>query len=161
LDFRTDDGVCRRRETTVTRRGRECSIANALAVIGERWSLLALREIMLGECRFDQIARNTGASRDILAARLRTLVEAGVLEKRQYERHPPRYEYVPTEAGRALQPILLGLMEWGDRYVTDGPPPTVWQHSCGAELRPSTVCAHCGEALGEGELRLVRLGAVH
>ncbi|GAA4602193.1 helix-turn-helix domain-containing protein [Actinoallomurus liliacearum] len=141
-------------------RGRQCSIANALAVIGEKWSLLALREILLGERRFDQIARNTGASRDILAARLRTLVEAGVLTRRQYEAHPPRYEYVPTEAGRALQPILLNLMDWGDRYVTDGPPPTVWRHSCGADLHPRTVCAHCGEPVTEGEVHAVRLGPV-
>lgn len=141
-------------------RGRECSIANALRVIGERWSLLALREIMLGEQRFDQIARNTGASRDILATRLRTLVAAGVLEKRLYEEHPPRYEYVATEAGRALQPILIGLMDWGDRYVTHGPPPTLWRHECGAELHPTTVCAHCGQPIGGGEPELIRLGKV-
>ena len=84
-------------------RGRECSIANTLAVIGERWTLLALREIMLGQRRFDQIARGTGASRDILTARLRKLVDSGVLERRQYESHPPRYEYVPTEAGQAAR----------------------------------------------------------
>lgn len=140
--------------------GRECSIANALGVVGERWSLLALREIGLGARRFDQITRNTGASRDILAARLRKLVEAGVLAKEQYEAHPPRYEYVLTEAGRALQPILLSLMEWGDRYVTDGPPPTVWEHGCGAELHPRIVCDHCGETLGTGQPRAIRLGAV-
>ncbi|MCI2424188.1 helix-turn-helix transcriptional regulator [Saccharopolyspora sp. K220] len=142
-------------------KGRECSIANALGVIGERWSLLVLREVMLGVRRFDQIAHNTGASRDILTTRLRKLVEAGVLEKQQYEQRPPRYEYLPTEAGRALQPILLGLMEWGDRYVTTGPPPTVWEHNCGAELHPEIVCAHCGEPLGQGETRIVRLGTVH
>ncbi|GAB3974459.1 helix-turn-helix domain-containing protein [Actinoallomurus acanthiterrae] len=141
-------------------RGRVCSIANALAVIGERWSLLVLREILLGERRFDGIARNTGASRDILAARLRTLVEAGVLEKRPYEEHPPRYEYVPTEAGHALQPILLNLMDWGDRYVTDGPAPTVWRHSCGSEFHPRTVCAHCGGPATEEEMRAVRVGPV-
>jgi len=146
--------------------GRECSIANALAVVGERWSLLALREILLGERRFDQIARNTGASRDILAARLRTLVEAGVLEKRQYTERPPRHEYVPTEAGRALQPILLALKEWGDRYVTEGAPPMVWEHSCGAELHVQAVCAHCGgeidtsQDLGAEGGSLHRLGAV-
>ena len=140
--------------------GRECSIANALAVVGERWSMLALREIMLGECRFDQIARNTGASRDILAARLRKLVSRGVLERRQYEAHPPRYEYVPTKAGYALQPILLGLMEWGDRYVTDGPPPTVWEHDCGSELHPQTICAQCEQPVSPGTARAVRVGAV-
>ncbi|MGP4015967.1 winged helix-turn-helix transcriptional regulator [Saccharopolyspora sp. 5N708] len=140
-------------------KGRACSIANALGVVGERWSLLVLREVMLGVRRFDQIARNTGASRDILTARLRKLVEAGVLEKRQYEQRPPRCEYLPTEAGRALQPILLGLMAWGDRYVTTGPPPTIWEHSCGAELHPEIVCAHCGEPLGQGESHIIRLGA--
>jgi DNA-binding HxlR family transcriptional regulator len=140
--------------------GRECSIANALSVIGERWSLLVLREVLLGEQRFDQIARNTGASRDILAARLRKLVDAGVLAKRQYEQHPPRYEYVPTEAARALRPVLHGLMDWGDRYVTQGPPPTVLVHSCGAELHTRTVCEHCGEPLSEGATRAVRVGSV-
>ncbi len=128
--------------------GRNCSIANALAVVGERWSLLALREVMFGVHRFDQIARNTGASRDILTTRLRGLVAAGVLERRQYETRPPRFEYVLTESGRALNTVLLALMEWGDRYVTEGEPPTVWRHECGAELHSRTVCAACGEDVG-------------
>lgn len=139
---------------------RKCSIANALGVVGERWTLLALREVMLGQRRFDQIAANTGASRDILAARLRKLVEHGVLVKEQYEAHPPRYEYVLTEAGQALQPILHGLMQWGDRYVTEGPAPTVWEHSCGHELHTKAVCEHCGEPIGSGQSKLVRLGGV-
>ncbi|HKD89273.1 MAG TPA: helix-turn-helix domain-containing protein, partial [Streptosporangiaceae bacterium] len=101
-----------------------------------------------------------GASRDILAARLRKLVSSGVLERRQYQSSPPRYEYVPTTAGHALQPILLGLMEWGDRYVTDGPPPTVWEHDCGAELHPQTVCSQCGLPVSPGTARAVRVGAV-
>lgn len=140
--------------------GRECSIANALGVVGERWTLLALREITLGFRRFDQIAANTGASRDILAARLRRLVDAGVLERVQYEERPPRFEYALTESGRALQPILAGLMEWGDRYVTEGPPPTVWEHACGAELRTRSVCAHCGGEVRPDELRTLRVGRV-
>ncbi|HEX5405174.1 MAG TPA: helix-turn-helix domain-containing protein [Pseudonocardiaceae bacterium] len=140
--------------------GRDCSIANALAVIGERWSLLALREVMLGERRFDQIARNTGASRDILTTRLRSLEAAGVLERRQYESRPPRYEYVLTESGRALDTVLLTLMEWGDRFATDGEPPTVWQHSCGAELHPQVVCAHCGEQVKAEDTTPLRVGAV-
>jgi DNA-binding HxlR family transcriptional regulator len=135
---------------------RECSIANALAVVGERWSLLALREIMFGVRRFDQIAQNTGASRDILAARLRKLVDSGLLTKQQYEVHPPRYEYVLTEAGSALHTVLLTLMNWGDRYVTEGPPPAVWRHSCGAELATETVCTHCQEPLAPGQQTLVR-----
>ncbi|HEX5117676.1 MAG TPA: helix-turn-helix domain-containing protein [Pseudonocardiaceae bacterium] len=141
-------------------RGRDCSIANALAVVGERWSLLALREVMLGVRRFDQIARNTGASRDILTTRLRGLEAAGVLERRQYEAHPPRYEYVLTDAGRALNTVLLTLMQWGDRYVTEGEPPAVWRHSCGAELQVKTVCAECGEELRPSSLTPIRVGAV-
>src|SRR5882757_7150585 len=137
-------------------RVRECSIADALAVIGERWSLLALREVFFGVRRFDQIQRNTGASRDILATRLRTLVGAGVLEKVQYEQHPPRYEYVLTAAGRDLQAVLTTVREWGERHVTEGEPPTVWRHSCGAELATRTVCVHCGEELRPGSLELIR-----
>ena len=138
---------------------RQCSIANALGVIGERWSLLAIREITFGVRRFDQIVLNTGASRDILSARLRKLVGAGVLETRRYEEHPPRYEYLLTEAGLALQPVLLGLMEWGDKYVTAGEPPTVWQHDCGAVLEPRMDCAACGKPVRNGGLHAIRLGA--
>ncbi|TDD04757.1 transcriptional regulator [Saccharopolyspora terrae] len=141
-------------------KGRECSIANALGVVGERWSLLALREIFFGNRRFDEIARNTGASRDILTTRLKTLVAAGVLAKIQYEQHPPRYEYALTESGRALQPILLNLMEWGDRYATSEEPPTAWRHTCGAEFHPRTTCDHCGEPLGPDELSPIRVGRV-
>ncbi|WP_028936921.1 winged helix-turn-helix transcriptional regulator [Pseudonocardia spinosispora] len=135
---------------------RECSIANALAVVGERWSLLALREILFGVRRFDQIQRNTGASRDILATRLRALVAAGVLDKVEYERHPPRYEYVPTQAGEDLRYVLAALMEWGDRYVTEGEPPTVFRHVCGEELQVRRVCEHCDTELRPGDMTLER-----
>jgi DNA-binding HxlR family transcriptional regulator len=139
---------------------RECSIANALAVIGERWTLLALREVMLGNHRFDQIVRNTGASRDILSTRLRKLADTGVLDKHQYSSHPPRYEYVLTEAGRALRPIFHELMQWGDRYVTPGPAPAEWEHACGAALHVEPICAQCGEPVDFDEIRVRRLGAV-
>lgn len=141
--------------------GRDCSIANALAVVGERWSLLVLREAMLGERRFDRFARNTGASRDILAARLKTLVAADVLRKEQYSDRPPRHEYVLTESGRALRPVLMALMEWGDQYVTKGEPPTVWEHECGAVLHPAVVCGDCGGSVADETLRTVRLGEIH
>jgi DNA-binding HxlR family transcriptional regulator len=114
---------------------RECSLANALAIIGERWSLLALREIGMGNHRFDQIVRNTGASRDILAARLRKLVEAGVLDKQQYESHPPRYEYVLTEAGRSLRPILHGLMQWGIATSREVGPQPNWNTPAARHFR--------------------------
>lgn len=143
----------------MARKGRECSIAEALHVVGERWSLLAMREILLGVRRFDQIAHATGASRDILAARLRKLVECGVVERVQYETSPPRYEYVPTEAGRDLSPILLSLMEWGDRYLNEGPPPTAFACNCGAELHPVTVCGDCGSPV-DAEAKVLRLGSI-
>ncbi|ANQ70656.1 MULTISPECIES: winged helix-turn-helix transcriptional regulator [Rhodococcus] len=138
-------------------KGRNCSIANALEVVGEKWSLLVLREIALGQRRFDEIAAGTGASRDILAARLRTLVDADVLAKRRYEDHPPRYEYVATESGKALYPILMALMEWGDAFATTGPPPTVVEHRCGEILHAQVVCAHCKEPLAAKDAHVVEL----
>lgn len=131
---------------------RTCSIANALEVIGERWTLLALREVFFGVRRFDQIARNTGASRDILATRLRKLVDEGVLAKEQYEEHPPRFEYVLTPSGQDLHQVLLMLMDWGDRHVTQGPPPIVWEHSCGAVVRPEAVCTHCRKPINPEDM---------
>src|SRR5918911_2105935 len=86
---------------------RPCSLAAALDVLGEKWSLLAVREISYGVHRFARIAGYTGASRDILADRLRKLEAAGVIERRQYSEHPPRYEYHLTEAGRELFPVML------------------------------------------------------
>ncbi|MDT7785876.1 MAG: hypothetical protein QOF58_4295, partial [Pseudonocardiales bacterium] len=123
---------------------RSCSIANALEIVGERWSLLALREVFFGNTRFDQIAANTGASRDVLAARLKKLVSAGVLEKVQYSSHPPRHEYHLTESGRALHNVLLMLREWGAQYATETPLPLVFEHSWAQALEPRVVCARCG-----------------
>jgi DNA-binding HxlR family transcriptional regulator len=136
---------------------RSCSVANALEIVGERWSLLALREVFFGNTRFDQIAANTGASRDVLTARLKKLVAFGVLEKRQYSDHPPRFEYHLTDSGRALHNVLLMLKEWGDTYVTEGPLPLVWEHSCGHVLEPRVVCASCG---GEATLESLTRSSV-
>ncbi|MGW7366856.1 winged helix-turn-helix transcriptional regulator [Streptomyces sp. NPDC054841] len=122
---------------------RPCSIADALSLVGEKYALLVLREVFLGVRRFDRIARNTGAPRDILTARLRRLVEAGVLEKVPYSDRPQRFEYHPTDAGRDLQPVLLTLMAWGDRHLSERPP-TVLEHACGERLTPVVVCASCG-----------------
>jgi DNA-binding HxlR family transcriptional regulator len=97
---------------------RACSIADALEVVGERWSLLVLRELGFGVYRFNDIQVNTGAPRETLALRLRKLEEAGVIERRRYCDRPPRDEYVPTAAGRDLFPVLTALREWGERHVT-------------------------------------------
>jgi DNA-binding HxlR family transcriptional regulator len=122
---------------------RPCSLAAALDVLGERWSLLALREIGYGVHRFARIAGYTGASRDILADRLRKLETAGVIERRQYSEHPPRYEYHFTEAGRDLFPVMLALSQWGDRWAVDAPALTR-RHTCGQPIQVDLLCHHCG-----------------
>ncbi|WP_240136612.1 winged helix-turn-helix transcriptional regulator [Streptomyces sp. MUM 178J] len=129
---------------------RVCSIADALDLVGERWTLLAVRELSHGVRRFDRIVRNTGASRDILTARLRKLEAAGVVRRELYHERPPRYEYRLTAAGQELGDVLLTLMTWGDRYLNPGDPPLVWQHSCGRALDPVVVCVHCGESARAG-----------
>ncbi|MDV9194075.1 winged helix-turn-helix transcriptional regulator [Streptomyces sp. Wh19] len=107
---------------TVTLPGRPCSAAAALHVVGEKWALLAVREIFFGNHRFEAIARNTGAPRDRLAARLRSLEQAGVVERRPYNERPPRYEYHLTESGRDLAPVIRALLDWGDRWVLEDRP---------------------------------------
>ena len=122
--------------------GRPCSVARALDVIGEKWALLAIREISFGNRRFNEIARNTGAPRDRLAARLHSLVEAGILERREYQASPPRAEYRLTAAGQDLTPVLRALLAWGDRWVSDEPPATLMHGD--HELDPVQVCRNCG-----------------
>jgi DNA-binding HxlR family transcriptional regulator len=127
-------------------------------VVGEKWALLAVREVFLGNRRFDEMVRRTGAPRDTLAARLRTLVEAEILERRQYSEHPARYEYFLTEAGKDLYPVIVTLREWGDRHLS-GPqgPPTVFEHSCGHPLMSRLVCEACGEPVGTKNKLVSRL----
>ncbi len=135
---------------------RECSVARTLDVVGEKWALLVVREVFLGVRRFDEMVANTGAPRDTLTNRLRTLVEQGVLEKRQYSERPPRYEYVLTPAGRALHPVILALKQWGDthRVGPDGPP-LVLEHACGHVLDPAMTCRSCGDEVRAREVRRV------
>jgi DNA-binding HxlR family transcriptional regulator len=100
---------------------RECPIADAVELIGDRWSLLVIREIGFGVRRFTEIQRNTGAPREMLTARLRKLEESGVITRQQYSEHPPRYDYTLTEAGLALVPVLRSLRQWGERYAPSRP----------------------------------------
>jgi len=137
---------------------RRCSIASALDVVGEKWSLLVIRELVLGVRRFNDIAANTGAPRDILTARLRKLEEVGVVIRRQYEERPPRYEYVLTRAGRDLRPVIMALKHWGDSHVMEAPLPMVYEHSCGHTFVPQTVCKACGEPMEPRSLTLKARG---
>jgi DNA-binding HxlR family transcriptional regulator len=97
--------------------GRGCPIAAALDVVGDRWSLLVLRDLSRGVHRFNDILAKTGAPRDRLVARLRALEEAGVIARRRYSEHPPRDEYVLTDAGRAIAPVLRELEIWGENHA--------------------------------------------
>src|SRR5580658_1701089 len=131
---------------------RTCPIARTLDMVGEKWALLAVREVFLGNRRFDDMVRRTGAPRDTLAARLRTLVAAGILERRQYCEHPARFEYHLTDAGRDLYPVILTLMRWGDQYLADDDgPPLVLEHRCGHRLVPQVICQACGDPVHHGE----------
>lgn len=138
---------------TIDLPGRPCSVAAALDLVGDRWSLLAVREITFGNRRFSQIARNTGAPRDRLAARLKELVNAGILERRQYQHTPPRADYHLTQAGRELTPVLQALLEWGDKWAVAEPPLTLTHHD--HRLRSQVVCATCGEKVRAADVHRV------
>lgn len=133
--------------------GRPCSVAAALNLVGDRWSLLAVREVMFGNRRFSEIARNTGAPRDRLAARLKELVRVGILEQRPYQDSPPRSDYHLTPAGRELSPVIQALLEWGDKWAVDDPPLTLMHHD--HKLRSKVVCATCGEKVRSTDVHRV------
>jgi DNA-binding HxlR family transcriptional regulator len=102
--------------------GQNCSIARALEVVGERWTLLIVRDVFLGLRRFDQLQENLGIARNVLTDRLNRLVEEGILERVRYSERPERFEYRLTTKGRDLQIALAGLRQWGDKYLSDKPP---------------------------------------
>jgi len=135
---------------------RTCSVAAALGVIGEKWSLLVVRELCWNVHRFDAIARNTGAPRDILTSRLRRLEAAGVIEKRLYQERPQRFEYHLTEAGEELRPVLLSLLQWGDRWAVETPN-VGFVHTCGEELELVHTCRACGDEVTGRDLKARRL----
>jgi DNA-binding HxlR family transcriptional regulator len=138
-----------------------CSVAGALAVLGDTWSLLVLRELFLGAHRFDQMQQHLGIARNVLAARLKRLVEHGLLEKRLYEAHPPRFEYHLTRQGLDLHPVIVGLMQWGDRYLADasGGPVVLEHRGCGHPTRLIPVCEVCREPITARDTRVRVRGA--
>ena len=122
-----------------------CSIARSLEIIGDRWTILILRDAFRGLRRFDELRRDLGIPRAVLADRLKKLVDAGVLHRRRYQDHPPRDEYRLTPMGLELSPILVALMHWGDRWLADDGPPTVLVHEpCGTDVELGFHCRTCG-----------------
>lgn len=126
-----------------------CSIARTLGILGDRWTLLIVREAFSGVRRFDDFRKHLDIARNVLTERLQRLVDAGVLVQQQYQDNPPRSEYRLTQAGRDLQPTLISLMQWGDRWLAGraGPPLQVQHTRCGHVARAKLTCGHCGEEL--------------
>ena len=126
-----------------------CSIARALAVVGDRWTPLVLREAFLRTRRFEDFLERTGAARNVLTDRLERLVGHGVLERRPYQERPTRYEYRLTEKGLDLYPVMMALVRWGDRWLDDGRgPPVEHRHkTCGHVMQMEAVCSECGDRL--------------
>ncbi len=151
--FEEQTSVCQRSRVTTSRidpntlAGRPCSLAAALQIIGDRWALLAVREVMFGNHQFSQIARNTGAPRDRLAVRLKELVAAGVLERRAGDHSPSRPGYYLTAAGRDLAAVNRALLNWGDKWAVTAPPMKVRHHR--HKLMATAVCATCGETIDD------------
>ncbi len=130
-----------------------CSIARSLEVVGERWTLLILRDTSFRRRRFDDLQRSLGLARNVLTDRLQRLCDEGLLERRLYQEHPPRYEYAQTDKGRDLLPVLAALIQWGDKYYApNGPPRLIRHRGCGGEVLQRFSCATCGAELTAGDL---------
>jgi DNA-binding HxlR family transcriptional regulator len=124
-----------------------CSIAGAMELIGERWTMLILRDVFLGIHRFDDLQGGLGIARNVLRDRLNLLVEERILERRRYQERPERFEYHLTAKGNDLWPILHAIMSWGDKHAQPlvGPPTLVEHRACGGHIDERRVCDRCGE----------------
>ena len=135
-------------------RAPDCSIAGTLEIIGDRWTILILRDAFRGVRRFDEIQQDLGIARNVLADRLAKLVEHGVLEKRQYQDRPARYEYRLTSRGIDLSPALVALMRWGDKHLAGKEVPTVLVHdACGTPIDQTFICWDCDCTVAPTEIR--------
>jgi DNA-binding HxlR family transcriptional regulator len=124
-----------------------CSVARSVAVIGDRWTLMILRDCFLGVRRFEAFQERLGISRTIIADRLKHLTEEGVLRRVVYQEHPTRHEYRLTEKGLDLHPVVMAIVHWGDRhYAGEAGPPLLHRHKgCGCDFHPVQTCSECGE----------------
>ena len=131
-----------------------CSIQRTLDLVGDRWTLLILRDLFRGVRRFSQLQDDLGIARNLLADRLARLVEAEIVDKVPYQERPVRHEYVLTPKGQDLSPSLVALMGWGDRWCSDGGPPTVLVHAdCGTPLEQITRCPTCDDLIAPTQIR--------
>jgi len=135
--------------------GQACSIAKSLEVIGERWTLLIVRDVMNGNRRFGELQSSLGVARNVLSARLQRLIDEGILERRAYQQSPARYEYFLTEKGLDLWPSLIALLGWGDRHSAgpEGPPVRIVHKECGGSVSDRGTCERCGQVLNARDAR--------
>jgi DNA-binding HxlR family transcriptional regulator len=140
----------------------DCSIAGTLALIGDRWTFLILRDAFRGVRRFDAFQEDLGIARNVLTDRLGRLVDHGIMERQQYCERPARYDYRLTQKGVDLSPALVALMRWGDKHLAGGDPPLVLVHQeCGEPLDQAFVCWHCDTTIRPGEIRSRHLEETH
>ena len=133
---------------------RPCSIQASLDILGDRWTILILRDAFRGVRRFDDFRRDLDIARPVLTDRLKRLVDAGVFAKRLYCEHPPRHEYRLTRMGAALSPALVALMRWGDDWLSDadGPPTVLVHETCGEPLDQAFVCWECDQTITQSAI---------
>ena len=133
-----------------------CSVARSVAVIGDRWTLMLLRDCFLGVRRFEDFERRLGISRSIIADRLKTLTDEGVLQREAYQDRPVRHEYRLTEKGVALHPVMMAIVHWGDvHYAGEEGPPLIHRHkACACDFTPVQTCSECGEPVGARDVEV-------
>ena len=134
--------------------GQVCSIARTLEVVGDRWTLLVVRDVALGRRRFDQLLASLGVASNVLADRLNRLVDDGILERVRYSERPERFEYRLTDKGRELRLALLALTQWGDRHLSERPPRIARRRSDGSPVAVQLVAGD-GTVVSPDELELV------
>ncbi len=127
----------------------QCSVARSSTVLGDPWTLTLLSDCFLGVRRFEEFQSRLNVSRTSLTTRLKLLEQHDILARRQYEQKPPRYEYILTEKGRDLFPVISTLLTWGDKYYSDPAGPPILRHhkTCGHDYQTYIACSECGEPI--------------
>lgn len=134
-----------------------CSVARTIGVVGERWTLLLLREFFLGSRRFEALQAHTGMSSRALSDRLQRLQRLGVIAAIAYQERPLRYEYHLTDKGLDLYPVIVSMTRWGDRWMRakgESPPARLVHKDCGHAFNPVLTCASCGQVAGARDVRV-------
>ncbi|MBL4740696.1 MAG: helix-turn-helix transcriptional regulator [Sneathiella sp.] len=125
-----------------------CTVARSVALVGDEWTFMIIRELFLGNNRFGDFLSQTGMSSHLLSQRLKKLETEGVIQRKPYSERPPRYEYHLTAMGRDLWPAVIALKQWGDRWLSDGEVPVEIIHKgCGHITQPQVTCSECGEPM--------------